>query len=88
MEDDNGTDTTTHRTEQGHKAPNETTNKTTLPKTKDGKEDGETEQVNSSSAQKTITVNTPTNDIITSLANLPPGGEVHFRTLKEFDAKS
>ena len=88
MEDDTGTDTTTHQTEQGHGAPKETTNKATLPKTKDGKEDGETEQVNSSSAQIKMEVNTPINDTITFLAEHRPGGDVHFRILKEVDAQS
>ena len=88
MEDDTSTDTTTHRTEQGQGASNEATNTTTPLTTKDGKDDAETEQGNYSSTQTKGAANTPTNDTITSLAELRPGGEVHFRTLKEVDAKA
>ena len=88
MKDDTGTETTMHRTQQGHGELNDTTDKTTSPTVKDRKEDGETEQGNSSSAQTRVAVNTSTNDTITSLAEFRPGGEVHFCTLKEVDAKA
>ena len=84
MEDDNDADSTTHLTDLGQGATNKTTNSTMSTVTTDGKEVGGTEQGNYSSDQGKTAANTTTNDTITSLAELRPGGEVHFRTLKEF----
>ena len=76
MEYDTGTGTATHRDDQVHGAHTESTTTATPPPTSEGKGQVPYVQGNTSRTQTTKATHTPSNDSVTSLADLRPGLDI------------